>query len=91
MNAFPLPASPRPIGPRRVLGGILVAVVVIVSIWLMVAAGLQQGQMGSARPGPLPDAPSTIQADLVTSGLDAGAAPLPGPEIAPVMSGVEPR
>ena len=91
MNAFPLQLSPRPIGPRRILGGVVVAVVVVLSIWLVVAAGLQRDQTGEARPRPFPEAPSTIQAELPMSGLEAGTGPLPGPDIAPVSGGLAPR
>lgn len=91
VNAFPLELAPRPLGPRRVLGGVVLAVVVLLSIWLLVAAGLQQDQTSDARPRPLPEARSTIQTDLNASGLEAGPAPMPGPDITPVRGSLEPR
>jgi hypothetical protein len=92
VNAFPLQLSPRPMAPRRLLGGMAVAAVVVLSIWLLVAAGLQRGELGGgAVPGPLPQAPSTIGVELSGPGIDDGRAPLPGPEIAPVDGRLSPR
>ena len=92
MNAFPLQLSLRPMAPRRLLGGLAVAAVVVLSIWLLVAAGLQRGELGGgALPGPLPQAPSTADLELRGSGIEAAPAPLPGPHIAPVSDRLSPR
>ena len=92
MNAFPLQLSPRPMAPRRLLGGLAVAAIVVLSIWLLVAAGLQRGELGGgALPVPLPQAPTTVELELRGTGTEAGPAPLPGPAIAPLNGGPSPR
>ncbi len=88
VNAFPL--SPGPMAPRRPLGGIVVAVAVVLSIWLLVAAGLQRGDPRDGMvPGPLPEAPAIVDADLSAS--DVEVMPAPGADIAPVDGGLSPR
>ena len=92
MNAFPLQLSPRPISPRRLLGGLAAAAVVVLSISLLVTAGLQRGELGGgALPRPLPQAPSTVERELSGTGVGTMPAPLPGPDIAPVDGSLSPR
>jgi hypothetical protein len=71
--------------------GVVVAVTVVLCIWLLVASGLQRGEAEFTLPEPLPQAPSTVSSELNGTGLEANPVPLPGPEIAPVRSSVEPR
>ena len=82
MNAFPLPNAPRTVAPRRLLGGIVVALAIVLSIGMLVAAGLQRGDLrDGTTPGPLPDVPSVVQADQTVAGADI--APAPGADIEP--------
>ena len=88
VNAFPL--SPGPMAPRRPLGGIVVVAAVVLSIWLLVAAGLQRDDTrGGTVPGPLPKVPTIVQADLAVGGAEI--APAPGADIAPMEGSLSPR
>ena len=90
MNAFPLPSPPRTVAPRRLLGGIVVAVAIMLSIGMLVAAGLQRGDLrDGTTPGPLPDVPSVVQADQTVAGAEI--APAPGADIMPMEGSVSPR
>jgi amino acid transporter len=89
VNAFPLPTPPRTVVPRRLLGGVAVAVAVLLSIWMLIAAGLQRDDLDSG-PGPLPDVPMIVDADLGV-GAAAEIAPAPGADISPMEGSVSPR
>lgn len=76
--------------PRRLLGGIVVAAAIILSIWMLIAAGLQRNDLsGGTAPGPLPDVPSIVQADQAVTGPEIG--PAPGADIVPMEGTVAPR
>jgi hypothetical protein len=76
--------------PRRLVGGIAVAVAVLLSIWMLIAAGLQGGDLdGGPVPEPLPDVPTIVQADLSVGAAEI--APAPGADIAPIAGSVSPR
>lgn len=82
MNAFPLPSPPRTVAARRLLGGFVVAVAIMLTIWMLVAAGLERDDLrDGTTPGPLPDVPSVVQADQTVAGIDI--APAPGADIEP--------
>ena len=67
---------------QRLMGGMAVAAAVVLSIWLLVAAGLQrEGTLGGTVPALLPEAPSIVEADVPISGIEI--APAPGPDLAP--------
>jgi hypothetical protein len=72
--------------PRRLLWGVAVAAAVVLSIWLLVAAGLQRG---ATVPGPLPEVPTIVQADLAVGAPEI--APAPGADIVPMEGGLSPR
>ena len=81
VNAFPLQIPPGTMAAQRLMGGMAVAAAVVLSIWLLVAAGLQrEGTLGGSVPAPLPEAPSIIEADVPVSGIET--APAPGTDIA---------
>ena len=91
MDAFPLLSAPRTVAPRRLLGGIAVAMAVLLSIWMLIAAGLQRGDLDSGPlPEPLPDVPAIVQADVSVEAA-AEIAPAPGADIAPMEGSVAPR
>ena len=90
VNAFPQQTSPRTVASRRFLGGMAVAAAVILSIWMIVAAGLQRGDLASGPlPEPLPDVPAVVQADVSVGAAEI--APAPGAAIAPMEGSVAPR
>ena len=90
MDAFPLQAFTGTMAPRRLLWGIAVAAAVVLSIWLLVAAGVQRDDTrGGTVPGPLPEVPTIVQADLPASGIEI--APAPGADIAPMEGSRSPR
>ena len=67
--------------PRRLLWGIAIVAAVVLSLWLIVAAGLQRDTArGGTVPGPLPEVPSMFQADEPASGIQIE--PAPGTDIA---------
>ena len=81
MDGFPLRTS-LGTAPRRLLWGMAVAAAVVLSIWLLVAAGLQRdGTRGGTMPGALPEVPSIVEAGLPVSGIEI--TPAPGADIAP--------
>jgi hypothetical protein len=76
--------------PRRLLGGIAIAMAVLLSIWMLIAAGLQRGDLdGGPVPEPLPDVPTIVQADLSVGAAEI--APAPGADIAQIEGSVSPR
>ena len=90
MDAFPLRLGHATGNPRLLLGGVAIAVLAILSIWLLVVAGLEsRGTHDGIVPGPMPEGPSVVQTDRVASGVEVG--PLPGVEIAPIGGDVSPR
>jgi hypothetical protein len=90
MDAFPLQSAPRAVAPRRFLGGIAAALAVLLSIWMLVAAGLQRGDLGSGpAPEPLPAVPAIMQADVSVAGAEI--APAPGAAVSPMERSVSPR
>lgn len=91
VNPFPLQLSRRPMAPPRLLGGLVVVVLaVVLSIWLLVAAGVQRNQVdGGSLPQPLPAAPSLVQLDTSAPGVEVG--PVPGADIAPMEGTLSPR
>ena len=90
MDAFPLQTFPRTMAPRRLLWGIAVAAAVVLSIWMLVAAGLQRDDTrGGTIPGPLPGVPAIVQADLAVGGAEI--APAPGADIVPMEGSLSPR
>ena len=90
MNAFPIQTPPGLVAPRRLLAGIVVAVAIILTIWMLVAAGLQRGDLrDGTTPGPLPDVPSIVQADQAVGAAEI--APAPGADIVPMERTVAPR
>jgi hypothetical protein len=67
-----------------------VALAVLLSIWMLVLAGLQRGDLGSGPvPEPLPDVPAIVQADVAVAGAEI--APAPGAAVAPIEGSVSPR
>ena len=90
MDAFPLQTFPGTMAPRRLLWGMAVAAAVVLSMWMLIAAGLQRDDLRSVTtPGPLPDVPSIVQADLAVGGAEI--APAPGADIAPMEGSLSPR
>ena len=90
VNAFPLQASPETMAPRQLLWGFAVAAAVVLSIWLLVVAGLDSGgTRDGIVPGPMPEGPSMVQAELAVSGTEVG--PAPGVDILPMERDVSPR
>ena len=76
--------------PRRLLGGIVVVAAIMLSIWMLVAAGLQRGDLRDpTAPAPLPDVPPIVQADQAVTGAEIG--PAPGADIVPMEGTVAPR
>ncbi|HYI67753.1 MAG TPA: hypothetical protein VEW95_12600 [Candidatus Limnocylindrales bacterium] len=90
MDAFPLHLAAGPTNPRWLLGGMAIAMVAILSIWLLVVAGLEAGGMRDVlMPGPIPEGPTMVQTDLAAIGAEV--VPAPGVEILPMDGGVSPR
>jgi hypothetical protein len=90
MDAFLLQSAPRAVAPRRYLGGTAVVLAVLLSIWMLVAAGLQRSDLDSGPvPEPLPDVPAIVQADDSVGAAEI--APAPGAAIAPMEGSVSPR
>ncbi len=90
MNAFPLPSPPRTGAPRRLIGGVVIAMAIVLSIGMLVSAGLQRDDLrDGTTPGPLPDVPSVVQADQTVAGAEI--APAPGADIMPIEGSVSPR
>lgn len=82
MDASPLQTSLATMARHRLLWGMAAAAAVALSIWLLVAAGLQRDDTrGGTMPGPLPEVPSIVQADLPAAGIEI--TPAPGADIAP--------
>ena len=76
--------------PRRLLWAFAVAAAVVMSVCLLVAAGLQRNETRSGTvPGPLPQAPAIVHADLPISA--PGIAPAPGVDIEPMEGTFSPR
>ena len=90
MDAFSLQAFPATMAPRRFLWGVAVAAAVVLSIWLLIATGMQRDEArGGTVPGPLPEVPSIVQAEQPAAGAEI--APAPGADIAPVEGSLSPR
>jgi hypothetical protein len=90
VNAFPLQPSPGPLARRWLVGGAVIAVTVVLCIWLLVAAGLQRGDLdGGPLPAPLPDVPTVVRADVSVGAAEV--APAPGAAVVPMEGSFSPR
>ena len=67
---------------QRLMWGMAVAAAVVLSMWLLIASGLQgEGTLGGTVPAALPQTPSSVETDVPISGIEI--APVPGADLAP--------
>jgi hypothetical protein len=93
MTVHPMQLPPRSTPSHRLITAAIVLVIGFLSLWLLIAAGLQAARPGdSSVPSLLPEGPAVVDAQGSAPGEGAAElVPLPGPDLAPTDIGLTPR
>jgi hypothetical protein len=92
MTVHNVQLPPRTSPSHRLITAAIVLVIGFLSLWLLIAAGLQAARPGdSSVPSLLPEGPAVVEAQGSTSGEQSELVPLPGPDLAPTDIGLTPR
>jgi hypothetical protein len=92
MTVHNVQLPPRTSPSHRLITAAIVLVIGFLSLWLLIAAGLQAARPGdSSVPSLLPEGPAVVEAQGSASREQSELVPLPGPDLAPTDIGLTPR